>query len=127
MPNDKSVNKIARAAERKRLRNRSVKRSVKTYIAKAESSIKDKEESTYEKTTMAISRIDKAVNKRVIHRNKGARFKARLMKKLDAARRGYVDAVIRPSETRARLIAALEALGGKSETLPPKKHGNIPL
>ncbi len=44
-----------------------------------------------------------------------------------AAARGYVDAVIRPSETRARLIAALDMLADKQETLPRKKHGNIPL
>jgi len=44
-----------------------------------------------------------------------------------AAMRGYVDAVIRPSETRARLIDALEILCTKSESLPPKKHGNIPM
>jgi acetyl-CoA carboxylase carboxyltransferase component len=44
-----------------------------------------------------------------------------------AARRGYVDEVILPRETRCRLIAALGALGGKSESLPHKKHGNIPL
>lgn len=43
-----------------------------------------------------------------------------------AASRGYVDAVIRPSETRKRLIDALEILSSKSESLPPKKHGNIP-
>lgn len=44
-----------------------------------------------------------------------------------AAERGYVDAVIHPRETRRRLIAALEMLDGKRETLPAKKHGNIPL
>ncbi len=44
-----------------------------------------------------------------------------------AAMRGYIDAVIRPSETRARLIDALEILCTKSEALPPKKHGNIPM
>jgi len=44
-----------------------------------------------------------------------------------AASRGYVDAVIRPSETRKRVIDALEILCTKSESLPPKKHGNIPL
>jgi methylmalonyl-CoA decarboxylase subunit alpha len=44
-----------------------------------------------------------------------------------AASRGYIDAVIRPSETRARLIDALEILCTKSESLPPKKHGNIPM
>jgi acetyl-CoA carboxylase carboxyltransferase component len=44
-----------------------------------------------------------------------------------AASRGYVDAVIRPSETRKRLVNALELMKTKNETLPPKKHGNIPL
>ncbi len=44
-----------------------------------------------------------------------------------AASRGYVDAIILPSETRARLVDALEILCTKSESLPPKKHGNIPV
>jgi acetyl-CoA carboxylase carboxyltransferase component len=44
-----------------------------------------------------------------------------------AANRGYIDAVIVPSETRPRLIRALEALSGKREIRPPKKHGNIPV
>ena len=44
-----------------------------------------------------------------------------------AAARGYVDAVIVPAETRKRLIDALEILCTKSESLPPKKHGNIPV
>jgi len=44
-----------------------------------------------------------------------------------AAERGYVDAVIRPAETRGQVIRALRALRSKRQTLPPKKHGNIPL
>ncbi len=44
-----------------------------------------------------------------------------------AAARGYIDAVIVPSETRPRLIEALEVMCTKRETRPPKKHGNIPL
>jgi propionyl-CoA carboxylase beta chain len=44
-----------------------------------------------------------------------------------AAERGYVDAVIAPSQTRAQVIRALRTLRTKRETLPPKKHGNIPL
>jgi propionyl-CoA carboxylase beta chain len=44
-----------------------------------------------------------------------------------AAERGYVDAVIRPSQTRVQIVRALRALRTKRETLPPKKHGNIPL
>ena len=44
-----------------------------------------------------------------------------------AARRGYVDEIIEPSETRARLIAAFALLEGKRVHLPARKHGNIPL
>jgi acetyl-CoA carboxylase carboxyltransferase component len=44
-----------------------------------------------------------------------------------AAARGYVDDVIEPSETRPRVIAALEMLAGKRERNPARKHGNIPL
>jgi propionyl-CoA/long-chain acyl-CoA carboxylase carboxyl transferase subunit len=44
-----------------------------------------------------------------------------------AAERGYVDAVIAPSSTRAHLVRGLRALRTKRETLPPKKHGNMPL
>ena len=44
-----------------------------------------------------------------------------------AAERGYIDDVIEPQETRPKLIAALEMLQTKRESLPPRKHGNIPL
>jgi propionyl-CoA carboxylase beta chain len=44
-----------------------------------------------------------------------------------AAERGYVDAVIEPSQTRAYVTRGLRALRNKRETLPPRKHGNIPL
>jgi propionyl-CoA carboxylase beta chain len=44
-----------------------------------------------------------------------------------AAERGYVDAVIEPALTRIQVIRALRALRTKRQTLPPKKHGNIPL
>ncbi len=44
-----------------------------------------------------------------------------------AAERGYVDAVIRPAETRAQVIRSLRTLRTKRQTLPPRKHGNIPL
>ena len=44
-----------------------------------------------------------------------------------AAKRGYLDDVIEPGETRPRLVSALEACASKREGRPPKKHGNIPL
>jgi propionyl-CoA carboxylase beta chain len=44
-----------------------------------------------------------------------------------AAERGYVDQVIAPHQTRAEIVKALRLLRTKRQTLPPKKHGNIPL
>ena len=44
-----------------------------------------------------------------------------------AAERGYIDAVIAPHDTRVEVVRALRLLETKRETLPPKKHGNIPL
>jgi propionyl-CoA carboxylase beta chain len=44
-----------------------------------------------------------------------------------AAGKGYIDAVIVPHETRARIIESLAVLENKRDGLPPKKHGNIPL
>ncbi|HWL65420.1 MAG TPA: acyl-CoA carboxylase subunit beta [Actinomycetota bacterium] len=44
-----------------------------------------------------------------------------------AAERGYVDAVIEPQDTRRKLVQALEMLRSKRETIPQRKHGNIPL
>jgi small subunit ribosomal protein S20 len=79
----KQSNKVARTAERKRLRNRLVRRSVKTCIVKARSSTDAGEESAYQKTMLAISGLDKAVSKGIMHRNKGARLKSRLMEKLN--------------------------------------------
>jgi len=44
-----------------------------------------------------------------------------------AAQLGYVDEVIRPEQTRARIVRGLEMLKDKRQTNPPRKHGNIPL
>src|SRR5512146_2007659 len=54
-------------------------------------------------------------------------FKQRFANPYVAAERGYLDAVIRPRDTRRRLIQALEMLDTKRDKNPPKKHGNIPL
>jgi len=54
-------------------------------------------------------------------------FRDRFANPYVAAERGYIDAVIRPSETRRRLNTALDMLSTKREKNPPKKHGNIPL
>ncbi|MBE1877145.1 acyl-CoA carboxylase subunit beta [Myceligenerans pegani] len=56
-----------------------------------------------------------------------AEYEEAIVNPWDAAERGYVDAVIRPSETRVQVVRALRALRTKRASLPPKKHGNIPL
>jgi propionyl-CoA carboxylase beta chain len=56
-----------------------------------------------------------------------AEYDDEIVNPYDAADRGYVDAVIEPSETRAQITRALRALRTKRASLPPKKHGNIPL
>ena len=56
-----------------------------------------------------------------------AEYEEALVNPYDAAERGYVDAVIAPSQTRAQVVRALRALRTKRASMPPKKHGNIPL
>jgi acetyl-CoA carboxylase carboxyltransferase component len=56
-----------------------------------------------------------------------AEYEERFANPYIAAARGYVDEVIRPSETRTRVAGALTMLENKRQSVPPKKHGNIPL
>ncbi|HEX3489916.1 MAG TPA: acyl-CoA carboxylase subunit beta [Streptosporangiaceae bacterium] len=58
---------------------------------------------------------------------KAAEYEDTLFNPYIAAERGYVDAIIRPAETRSQVVRALRTLRTKRQTLPPKKHGNIPL
>ncbi len=56
-----------------------------------------------------------------------AEFREKFANPYVAAERGFIDEVIRPRQTRPRLIAALSVLETKRDKNPPKKHGNIPL
>ncbi|MDP9469034.1 MAG: acyl-CoA carboxylase subunit beta [Chloroflexota bacterium] len=56
-----------------------------------------------------------------------AEYEARFANPYVAAARGYVDEVILPSETRERVVDALAMLEGKRQSVPARKHGNIPL
>ena len=58
---------------------------------------------------------------------KTAEYREKFANPYIAAQRGFVDEVIQPRQTRAKLITALAALESKREKNPPKKHGNIPL
>ena len=62
-----------------------------------------------------------------LRREKVAEFRERFASPFIAAERGFIDAVIEPRETRPRVIRALRMLENKVDTMPRKKHGNIPL
>jgi len=85
VPASKSVNKATRTAERKRLRNRLVRRRTRAYTSRARGLISAGQlELAQQETVVAISSIDRAVSRGVFHKNKAARLKSRLMKKLGA-------------------------------------------
>ena len=73
--------------------------------------------------------LDRAVEaeRERLRQEKIAEFRERFANPYVAAERGYIDAVIEPSQTRAKLVTALRALQTKRDTNPKKKHGNIPL
>jgi propionyl-CoA carboxylase beta chain len=71
--------------------------------------------------------IEKAADPGRLRSEKIEEFRDRFANPYIAAERGYVDAIILPRETRPKLISALRMLDTKRDTMPPKKHGNIPL
>ncbi len=84
MANTKSAKKRIRSNERKRVRNTMYRSRVKTAVKKAEQSIFA---GTMDEATIreAISTLDRAAGKGILHKNNAARRKSRLMKKLNAA------------------------------------------
>ncbi len=68
-----------------------------------------------------------AAERESLRQDKIEDFRDRFANPYVAAGRGYIDAVIEPSQTRAKIIAALRSLENKRDTNPRKKHGNIPL
>src|SRR5258706_528618 len=76
-----------------------------------------------------IRELDRApeADRERLRREKVAEFRDSFANPYVAAERGYIDAVIEPSQTRAKLITALRSLENKRDANPKKKHGNIPL
>ena len=83
MPNNAAAQKRMRQEQKRRLHNRSVKSLVKTQITKARQAIA-LDENAEEAVRAAVSELDRAAKKGVIHRNNAARRKSRLMKQLNA-------------------------------------------
>lgn len=71
--------------------------------------------------------LQNADNSEEVRQAKVEEYRDRFANPFDAAERGYIDDVIEPRETRPRLIRALRMLANKTDTMPRKKHGNIPL
>jgi small subunit ribosomal protein S20 len=84
MPNNASAAKRMRQEQKRRLHNRAVKSIVKTNVTKARQAIASGVDSE-EAVRAAVSELDRAAKKGVIHRNNAARRKSRLMKQLNAA------------------------------------------
>jgi propionyl-CoA carboxylase beta chain len=71
--------------------------------------------------------IAEAADQEAARRARVAEFEEKFANPYVAAERGFIDEIIEPSQTRPKLIRALELLENKRDTNPPKKHGNIPL
>ncbi|HLH64060.1 MAG TPA: 30S ribosomal protein S20 [Ktedonobacteraceae bacterium] len=84
MPNNPSAEKRMRQEQKRRLHNRSIKSLVKTRITKARQAINDADANAEAAVRAAVSELDRAAKKGVIHRNNAARRKSRLMKQLNS-------------------------------------------
>jgi acetyl-CoA carboxylase carboxyltransferase component len=71
--------------------------------------------------------LSEAEDRESVHRELMEEYQSKFGDPYAAARNGWLDDVIEPSETRKKLIQALRPLMSKREWVPPKKHGNIPL
>lgn len=84
MANTKSAKKSMRVQERRRTRNQMVKTRVRTAFKRAQSAVSGDDSEAGTKVVKAISELDKAVAKGIIHKNTAARKKSRLMKKVNS-------------------------------------------
>jgi propionyl-CoA carboxylase beta chain len=71
--------------------------------------------------------IDKSEKPEEMRQKLIADYREKFANPYIAASKGYLDDVIDPRSTRPKVIKALEMLRNKTDTNPPKKHGNIPL
>jgi len=71
--------------------------------------------------------LEQAADPAAARAEKVTEFREKFANPYVAASRGFLDEVIRPRETRRKLITALRNLEGKRDSMPAKKHGNIPL
>ncbi len=71
--------------------------------------------------------LQKAADPDALRRQKADEFRTRFANPYVAADRGFIDEIIEPARTRAKIVAGLEMTRAKRDRNPPRKHGNIPL
>ena len=113
------------------LRRRVLRHGVKTHSHRRELRVadrRDRGDGTGRRGEHRLPReLEKSENPEADRAAKIEEFRERFANPYVAAERGYLDAVIRPRDTRRKLIQALDMLENKRDKNPPKKHGNIPL
>ena len=100
MANIKSQIKRNRQNETRRLRNRNIRGAARTAVNQARSAFEANEPETKTAILKAISALDKAAEKGIIHKNNAARRKGRLMKKLASFENGTSAATAKPSKAK---------------------------
>ena len=89
MSGSKSVNRAARTQETKRLRNRVLRGKTRTALRQARQAVDGGDAATMQSTSaFAVATLDKAVTKGLYHKNKVARLKSRLTKRVNASAAG---------------------------------------
>jgi small subunit ribosomal protein S20 len=98
-----SAEKAARAAERKRLRNKSIRSATKTHLTRVDELVESKDiESAKQAAVVAISTLDRAAKKGAIHSNTASRRKSRLTKRINKAIAAQASPAEPKRTTRAR-------------------------
>jgi small subunit ribosomal protein S20 len=121
--NTKSAKKAVRANVARTLRNRSAKSAIKTFVVKARKAIDEKGETAPELVTTAVSSLDRAASKGIIHKNNASRRKARLMARVAAAALAPVKvaAPVKAAKVVAKPRPAKAKVAAKPKTGAPAK------
>src|ERR671935_2264950 len=120
MANTAAAKKEARASVRRTVRNRSIRSAVKTGVVKARRVIGDEAEGALEATLAAISGLDRAAAKGVLHPKNAARRKSRLMKALNAVAKGEKKAEA-PAKGSGKAASGKARAAGTAKKAAPKK------
>lgn len=122
MANIRSAIKAIRSSAKKRMRNKSTKSALKTYISEVKRLIAGNQVQVAAEAIIKVtSALDKAAQKGIIHANKAARQKSRLMEKLDSAQK-LAAAEAAATAATAATAAAAAAAAPEPEAARPKRR-----